>query len=395
MRPLLDADRRARGVFLLAVALALAVSLWAGRRPVTPGVLAVVVAGGLAYAALAVYGGDLCERRRSLPIAVGYFGVQLAIAAVVLDQIYRLHTISIAWIILLPLVGQTLTILPPAGTWIVALLGLAVFLRPVVLLGGWGEVPAAAAAFVVSCLFVAAFVQLALDAERARAASARLAGELAEARRRIAEYAVEATELATAKERTRLAREIHDSVGHCLTVANVQIEAARTLLDADRGRAAAALDKAQKMTREGLADIRRSVTALRASPLDGRSLADAVRELAGAGNESGVPATFETRGEERSLPPPAELTLYRAAQEALTNVEKHSRAGKAEVVLDYRDAARVRLTVADDGVGCDGREEAEGFGLLGLRERLRLVDGSLGVESAPGRGTTLSVEVPG
>jgi signal transduction histidine kinase len=203
---------------------------------------------------------------------------------------------------------------------------------------------------------------------------------------------VQIEDLATVKERNRLAREIHDGLGHYLTVVNVQIEAARAVLESDRPRALDALHKAQSLAQEGLAEVRRSVAALRASPVKNRPLPETVKMLVDEGRAAGLAVKLVIEGEPRLLSAPAELTLYRAAQEGLTNVRKHSSATSAEVLLDYQNEG-VRLVVHDDGGGTD--DPSGGFGLLGVRERVYLLGGSVDVRTALGQGFTLEVEVPG
>lgn len=217
--------------------------------------------------------------------------------------------------------------------------------------------------------------------------------ELDEVNRQLRQYAAQVEELATVKERNRLAREIHDGLGHYLTAINVQIEAARAVMDGDRPRALDALHKAQTLTQEGLAEVRRSVAALRASPTESRPLPEAVAVLVEECRAAGIATELVVNGEARPLPPQAELTLYRAAQEGLTNVRKHAHVSSASVRLDYRGDGSVRLTVQDDGVGSD--EASGGFGLLGVRERVQLLGGKVDIRTAPGQGFTLEVEVPG
>jgi signal transduction histidine kinase len=222
----------------------------------------------------------------------------------------------------------------------------------------------------------------------------RLACELSDANGKLREYAVQAEELAVTRERNRLAREIHDTLGHYLTVVNVQIEAARVMLDRDPDKVRDSLQKAQLLTQEGLQDIRRSVSSLRASPLDNKNLVEALRQAVEAVRASGLAAELELIGECRTLSRPAELTLYRAAQEGLTNVQKHAQAASVRLVLDFSDATRTRLTVTDDGVG-SVEKTGHGFGLLGLRERAHLVGGALKIRTASSAGFALEVEVPG
>jgi signal transduction histidine kinase len=107
---------------------------------------------------------------------------------------------------------------------------------------------------------------------------------------------------------------------------------------------------------------------------------------------SGVQTEFSTTGEPEVLSPEAQLALYRTAQEGLTNVRRHARASRVRVQLHYENPARVRLTVEDDGVGATSPDG--GFGLLGVRERVQLLDGQMRMETAPREGFKLDVEVP-
>jgi signal transduction histidine kinase len=216
------------------------------------------------------------------------------------------------------------------------------------------------------------------------------------ANERLAALAATADELATSRERNRLAREIHDSLGHYLTAMGVQLEVAERDL-AGASPSAAALERvrrARAMARDGLADVRRSVAALRGSALGERSLATAVGELVAAARAAAGATGIEQRveGTPRTLAPDAALTIYRAVQEGLTNALRHSRAARVEVLLDYRAAETVRAAVVDDGVGAV--EAVHGFGLTGLRERARSLGGRVGVESTPGEGFALEIEVP-
>jgi signal transduction histidine kinase len=230
-------------------------------------------------------------------------------------------------------------------------------------------------------LFAAVITELLLREQRSR-------GELAEAHEKLRDYATQAERLATAQERNRVARDIHDGLGHSLTVVQMQVKAARAVLPTDPGKADEVLAKAQEQAENALSEVRRSVTALR----EPRStpLAAALRALA---SEAGVPAEITVSGTERPLPDHHREALFRTAQEGLTNVRKHAGADRVELVLDYADAS-VRVLVRDDGAGSDGGASA-GFGLLGLRERAEQLGGKLDFTSAPGEGSALSMEVPG
>ncbi|MFN2272332.1 MAG: histidine kinase [Anaerolineae bacterium] len=226
--------------------------------------------------------------------------------------------------------------------------------------------------------------------ERQRAEQ--LLAELEDAHQQLQTYAKQVEALAVAEERNRLAREIHDSLGHYLTAMTMQLEAAGKLVATQPERAAASIAKAEEMARESLAEVRRSVAALRASPMDTATLDDAIGELVQDLRDGGIAATFTTQGESRSLPIQVKTALYRAAQEGLTNVRKHANASAVEVALAY-ELKQVALTIDDNGTGRRG-EESGGFGLLGLRERVTLLGGSLEAGNDPKVGFRLHIVVP-
>jgi signal transduction histidine kinase len=206
---------------------------------------------------------------------------------------------------------------------------------------------------------------------------------------------VQNEELAVTRERNRLAREIHDTLGHYLTVVNIQLEAARAVQSTDPVRLADALNTAQGLAQKGLRDIRLSVATLRAPTPDDQPLTETLRQLVSQGDTSGLAVEMEVLGEPRPISPQARLSLYRAGQEGLTNVRKHARVASAQLVLDFRSVAKVSLSVTDHGVGApNGAATSGSFGLLGLRERAQLLGGTVRVETAPGAGFTMMMEVP-
>ena len=207
-----------------------------------------------------------------------------------------------------------------------------------------------------------------------------------------ARLADERTRLARAEERARIAREIHDTLAQGLTAIALHIEGALPHLAGDPERARERLEKALGVTRESLEEARRSVLSLRAALPDGRPLAEALGALARAfTSETGI------RVHVRASPNPAlplswEAELLRIAQEALTNVRRHARAQEVEITLRVT-AGRVRLAIRDDGEGFDAEAiEAGHHGLVGMRERARLIGGRLRVESGPGQGTLISLD---
>jgi len=200
-----------------------------------------------------------------------------------------------------------------------------------------------------------------------------------------------AREAGIAEERARMAREIHDTVAQGLTGIVTQLEAAGELPAPDpvRGR----IDTARNLARTSLVEVRRSIEALRPGPLQGARLGEAVRQAVATWREQyDVPVTFTVTGEPQPAHSEVEVTVLRAAREALSNAGRHARARRVDVTLSYMEDVIV-LDVRDDGVGFEPAAVG-GFGLTALRQRVRSLPGFVDVESAPGAGTAVSVCVP-
>ncbi len=212
-----------------------------------------------------------------------------------------------------------------------------------------------------------------------------------------ARLAENATRLARAEERTRIAREIHDTLAQGLTAIALNIEGAMRQLETHPERARERLGRALAMARENLEDARRSVVDLRtSSQLEGKPLAEALAGLARSfTSETGVPVNLQAARIER-LPLRTEAELFRIAQEALTNVRKHAHAHEVELALRRRGST-ISLWVRDDGRGFAHStriRRPDCHGLVGMRERAKLLGGHLEINSAAGRGTRVIARVP-
>jgi signal transduction histidine kinase len=193
-------------------------------------------------------------------------------------------------------------------------------------------------------------------------------------------------------ERRRLARELHDETGQALTSILLGLRSLEELVDGDDERAAVAVIR--QLAVETLQDVRRLAVELRPKALDDFGLVAALERIADTfGEQTGLEVDFATPLGDDQLPGEVATALYRIAQEALTNVVKHSHAGAVSILLTRKNG-RVALVVEDDGIGFDPARPVDGFGLQGMRERVELLGGSLHVESRTGAGTTLAVEVP-
>lgn len=251
---------------------------------------------------------------------------------------------------------------------------------------------------------VAVLAHALAGAEAARRKSQALLEELQAAHVKMQEYAGRIEELAVVEERSRLAREMHDTLGHRLTVAAVQLEGAQRLIESDPDRAAQMVGTVREQVREALAELRQTVAALRAPIEADLSLPLALARLA-AHFETATGVTVHQvlpRPEELpDLPAAHRLALYRAAQEALTNVQRHAEAGQVWLVLSGegpgltgRDGGAVTLLIGDDGKGMSLSGDQAGFGLHGLRERAAQLGGELHIEPRRGGGTQVSFRLP-
>jgi signal transduction histidine kinase len=344
---------------------------------------------GASFLGLMVAAGERLDTLEGFRRA-GYFALQLAVAAGMFGLQARLDSFGMAWILLLPLLVQAMFVYGRVGVTVMSALVLLLTTLHVYRLGGVGAAVEAAFGVGAGIVFVLLFSAATLRESRARRDSERLGADLGAANQRLAELAANAEELATSRERNRVAREIHDSVGHSLTVAHVQIEAAAALLERDPEHSRRALSQAAEAVRQGLAELRRSVAALRSGPLDRRSLDAGLRDLCAEARAGGLDGELHVVGARRSLPAEVSLTLFRVAQEGLTNVRKHAAARRVDVVLEYQPEY-VAVTVSDDG--CGPRGHGAGFGLLGLEERLALLGGALTSRAREPAGFELRAEV--
>jgi signal transduction histidine kinase len=207
-------------------------------------------------------------------------------------------------------------------------------------------------------------------------------------------------EAATLEERTRLARDIHDTLAQGLTGIVVQLGAAERALAVAPDEAEQHLDLARRMAREALAEARRSVWNLRSPLLERGDLSDALQSVVAHPLQGDTRATFEQHGTPWTLRPDVESALLRVCQEALVNVAKHASAQHVAVVLQWTPDA-VSLHISDDGVGFDVAARLEhqdavapwqGFGLLGMRERITALGGTLRITST--LGVRVEAQIP-
>ena len=357
-------------------------------RSLTPAELFWGISFGVVYLLLGLKADVIFDRLPAGWAEAGFFSVQCAL----LFGIGLLLETRGTWLIGVPLVGFAVEQLARGQRWAVyGALCVSLVLPLGLRHGSWAGTLLSSVTVGTAIFFVAVFAQMRLNEQRARERAEQLMADLEKANAQLAAYATQAEELAMTQERNRLAREIHDSLGHTLTTVNVQIEAARVVMDSDPDRALDAMNKAQELTQKGLARVRESVAALRESPVSNRPLQEAIASLVRETQSSGIITEFEVTGDTKALEHKVALALYRAAQEGLTNVCRHARASRVDVRLDFQPG-KVRLEIRDNGVGAV--ETNGGFGLLGIRERMQLLGGTLEIQTGAGKGFCLIATVP-
>jgi two-component system NarL family sensor kinase len=216
-----------------------------------------------------------------------------------------------------------------------------------------------------------------------------------------AQHTRAAARLATIEERNRLAREIHDTLAQGLAAVTLQLETADALLSIARPQQAhETIQRALKLTRSNLEEARRSVMDLRASSLQDRTLPEALATLAIAEVNPPVHYAYTPVQDFPALPARIEIGLYRIAQEALTNARKHASAQLIKITL-FAEEQRISLMIQDDGCGfaTQSISQSQGsssvnFGLTGMAERVKLLGGSIDIQSEPGTGTQIGISVP-
>jgi signal transduction histidine kinase len=387
-------SRHSEGIADLAfalVVLAAYFTTFSTVRNISVSWLLVIILLGIFYIAIGVYGFAFCVESRSFSIKVLYFAVQIFIGNIIL---YLGGATGFNAIVLLPLAGHSVVMLNEY--WRYAMNGVmaasyAIALRMIT--GGWDVVLTNVPLFVAAQIFILVFTQMAVSEARSKNEIHQLAENLALANQQLRKYAIQAEQLATEKERIRVAREIHDGIGHHITALNMQVKAAMAVMATDTRRSMSLLQNAEELSQQVMLDIRQSVSALRESTVDEGNLPQSLQKLLSSAEAAGLSVKFQVTGEPRILNPETSLTLYRVVQESISNTLKHAQATHYQLSLDFSDSEFIHLWIQDDGIGTN--EQNGGFGLIGMRERVHLVDGMIDIQSTKGHGFSIDVQLPG
>ncbi len=217
--------------------------------------------------------------------------------------------------------------------------------------------------------------------------------KLAIANEKLRQYALKIENQATLEERNRIAREIHDSLGHSLTALNLQLETALKLWQSNPSKAQNFLARAKELGSKALQDVRQSVSTMRSHPLHSESLEQAIAVLNEDFYRSTGVAPICQIDLAYTLPPEISTAFYRIIQESLTNISKYADATQVTLELTTTKTS-LYLIIQDNGRGFDLEQNRTGFGLQSMRDRTLAIGGEFNINSAPGSGCKITVNIP-
>lgn len=247
--------------------------------------------------------------------------------------------------------------------------------------------------YVVSTAFVMGMSYVAKMQIREKERLARLNGELEQAYKKLIDHSAIAQKLTIEEERTRMARELHDTLAHTLTTLIIQLETCKKLVTIDPTRLPTELEKAQELSRSGFNDIKRSIKDLRPQAMEDKSFFASIASIIHETMENtNVQIKFNNLiSQEIDLTTQMEVALFRAVQESITNSIRHGHSDKIEMILEEKNN-RLHLCIEDNGQGCSNIKK--GYGMKGIRERIEGLEGSVSFSSAYGHGFKTEISLP-
>jgi len=352
--------------------------------------LLIMVVLGVAYITIGIYGYNLVLKSKNINITGLYFFVQIVIGTMI---VYLGRGAGFSAILLLPLAGHAVVLAPGYWLYLVNLFIVLGYVFAVKQYSGnlsdvWSSLPT----ILAGLIYIMVFTQMAIDEERSKREVERLFLELEDANEKLRSYANEVEQLAVIKERNRIAREIHDGLGHYLTTIHMQLQAAQAIIDEEPDKAKDSIEKARSQSQIALIDVRRSISTLRYDQNENETIREALDRAVRPCDWIGIRSHLEILGTEKKLSETLKSTIFRIVQETVNNTCKYSRADNYFCELDFTKEEQISLQIYDDGVGME--EFKSGFGLQGLRERVELINGNLIINTSPKNGFKIKIEMP-
>lgn len=352
--------------------------------------LLVMVLLGIVYITIGIYGFNFVNKNKVFPWIVVYFLVQIPIGSVI---VYLGMGAGFSAILLLPLAGHAVFLAP--GFWLY-LVNFFIVFGYVIAVNSYSnvdnEIWSTLPTILAGLIYIMVFTQMAIDEERSKKEVERLVIELENANTKLRSYAEEVEQLTVIKERNRIAREIHDGLGHYLTTIHMQLQAAQAIIDEDKAKAKESVEKARLQSQMALIDVRRSISTLRYDLTEKETIKDALERAIRPCDWIGIRSHLNILGPEKQLNSLIKSTIYRIVQETVNNTCKYSKAKNYFCNLDFSDNEKLLLLIYDDGLGM--KEFKTGYGLQGLKERIELLDGKLNIITTPKNGFRIEIELP-
>ncbi|HSM23481.1 MAG TPA: sensor histidine kinase [Anaerolineaceae bacterium] len=352
--------------------------------------LLIMVVLGICYITIGIYGYNFVSKKKSFYWSKFYFLIQIPIGAII---VFLGKGAGFSAILLLPLAGQAVVLAPGYWLYLINFMIIAGYVLSVRQYSGdlenvWASLPT----ILAGLIYVMVFTQMAIDEERSKNEVERLVLELEDVNDKLRSYANEVEQLTVIKERNRIAREIHDGLGHYLTTIHMQLLAAQAIIDEDPTKAKDSIENARSQSQMALLDVRRSVSTLRYDQTENETIREALDRAIRPCEWIGIKSHLEINGNEKDLDHSIRSTIFRIVQETVNNTCKYSKAENYECILDFSDEKIIFLHISDDGLGMN--EFRSGYGLQGLKERIELLHGTLNIYTSPQIGFRIEIELP-
>jgi signal transduction histidine kinase len=352
--------------------------------------IVIMIVLGICYVFIGIYIYSISAANSLIWLRFLYIFVELLLAVVI---IVICEGAGISLLILLPIVGHSVILFTPRTMLAInGIIALLYFGAGRILIQGWTIPLSGLPIFLAGQIFVIIFMQMYIEEENAHTKIKQLINELETANSHLQEHANQIEELTVVRERNRFAREIHDGLGHYLTVIHMQIQAAKAVMETNPDKAMNTLINAQKQSQEALMDVRRSVATLRDNNAARIPLEERINQLIASSSTDSLIITNVVVGEPRIGSAQLELTVFRIIQESIQNCIKHARATKLQISIDYSISGILRLFVHDNGIGRSKIQK--GFGLRGMEERVKQYGGIVNYQSKVNEGFMIEVELP-
>lgn len=352
--------------------------------------LLVMVLLGIVYITIGIYGFNFVSKQNRFDLKLFYFLVQIPIGSMI---VFLGKGAGFSAILLLPLAGHAVFLAPGYWLYLINFLIVVGYAAAVKSYSGdynsiWSTLPT----ILAGLIYIMVFTQMAIDEERSKKEVERLVTELEDANTKLRSYANEVEQLTVIKERNRIAREIHDGLGHYLTTIHMQLQAAQAIIEEDQDKAKEAIEKARSQSQLALIDVRRSVSTLRYDLTENEDFKDALERAIRPCDWIGIHSHLDINGIEKNLDSFIKSTIYRIVQETVNNTCKYSKARNYYCDLDFSNNDTLYIKIRDDGLGME--DFKSGYGLRGLKERIELLNGKLNIITTPKIGFTIEIELP-